>query len=276
MATEKQIAANRRNAEKSTGPRTVEGKQRSSANARRSTGPRTSEGRAISARNAFQSTGPTSPEGKLTAAMNASRSTGPTSPEGKEIAAHNAALSTGPRTLDGKEIAAQNSITQGLWASATVVLRGENVADWITLRDGVLQRLAPDGPIEEELARRVATVLWRIRRIQRVEASLCAVGDEDARNFINIAMQYDAHIGGDMARLASPPEDVFEGRAWMRMAAQPDIWGAVTRSERALDRILWTTLAGLERLQQARRNPTGLHASFADLIPPEIVIDAEE
>jgi len=52
MTSAAKIAANRRNALASTGPRTSAGKARSAQNARSSTGPRTPEGKAASAQNA--------------------------------------------------------------------------------------------------------------------------------------------------------------------------------------------------------------------------------
>jgi hypothetical protein len=53
-ASARRLAANRRNALKSTGPRTGEGKARSAQNARKSTGPRSPAGRAKAARNALR------------------------------------------------------------------------------------------------------------------------------------------------------------------------------------------------------------------------------
>ena len=53
MTSQKRIEANRRNAMRSTGPRTESGKARSKANAARSTGPRTAEGKIRSSLNAL-------------------------------------------------------------------------------------------------------------------------------------------------------------------------------------------------------------------------------
>src|SRR5437879_3536660 len=50
----RKLAANRRNALRSTGPRTPEGKAASARNALRSTGPRSPEGKAVVAHNALQ------------------------------------------------------------------------------------------------------------------------------------------------------------------------------------------------------------------------------
>lgn len=53
-ASQAQIMTNRKNAKKSTGPKTPEGKIRSAQNALKSTGPRTAKGKAHSAFNALK------------------------------------------------------------------------------------------------------------------------------------------------------------------------------------------------------------------------------
>src|SRR5947209_1181435 len=53
-ASDRKVAANRRNAQRSTGPRTPEGKATSARNAQRSSGPRTAHGVARSSRNALK------------------------------------------------------------------------------------------------------------------------------------------------------------------------------------------------------------------------------
>ncbi|MHB1127023.1 MAG: hypothetical protein ACYC2T_08715 [Bacillota bacterium] len=52
--SEAQVTANRMNAQKSTGPKTAEGKRISAANALKSTGPKTAKGKARSAFNAIK------------------------------------------------------------------------------------------------------------------------------------------------------------------------------------------------------------------------------
>jgi hypothetical protein len=73
MTSAAKLAANRANAQRSTGPRTPQGKLRSAQNLRNSTGPRTPEGRLQSAQNARKSTGPRTAAGKARAAQNARR-----------------------------------------------------------------------------------------------------------------------------------------------------------------------------------------------------------
>jgi hypothetical protein len=73
MISARQLAANRANARKSTGPRTAEGKQRVALNGRKSVGPKSPQGKLRSRRNALRSTGPRTRAGKMRVACNALR-----------------------------------------------------------------------------------------------------------------------------------------------------------------------------------------------------------
>jgi hypothetical protein len=78
----------------------------------------------------------------------------------------NAMKSTGPRTAAGKAAAGANAIAHGL-RSAAPVIPGEDPADWEAYRAGVVAALAPAGTLEAELADRVASLSWRLRRAGR-------------------------------------------------------------------------------------------------------------
>jgi hypothetical protein len=67
------LAANRANAQKSTGPRTAAGKLRAAQNGGNSKGPRTLSGKLRAAQNVRHSTGPTTAAGKKRSAQNARR-----------------------------------------------------------------------------------------------------------------------------------------------------------------------------------------------------------
>jgi hypothetical protein len=73
MISAAKLAANRANAQRSTGPRTWSGKLRSAQNGQKSKGPRTPPGKLRAAQNAQRSTGPRTSAGKRRAAQNARR-----------------------------------------------------------------------------------------------------------------------------------------------------------------------------------------------------------
>ena len=92
----------------------------------------------------------------------------------------NAKRSTGPKTAGGRAKSAKNALSRGL-RSAAPVLPGEPPEEWEEHRSGILRSLAPSGPLESELAGRVALCLWRLRRVAAFEAGVTAVQVEEAR-----------------------------------------------------------------------------------------------
>jgi hypothetical protein len=85
----------------------------------------------------------------------------------------NAKLSNGPCTAEGKARSSQNAIKHGLCAES-VVIPGELAKEWQEHRSHVLQTLDIQGPLETELAERVALALWRLRRVAGFERSALA------------------------------------------------------------------------------------------------------
>jgi hypothetical protein len=81
----------------------------------------------------------------------------------------NAARSTGPQTANGKARASANAVRHGMLSAAPVVA-GESAAGWQTHRSGILESLGPVGLLELRLAERVASLLWRLGRVERFEA----------------------------------------------------------------------------------------------------------
>lgn len=76
--------------------------------------------------------------------------------------------STGPRTLEGKAISKLNAVSHGIF-SRVVVLKGESREDYDALLEGLQQACQPDGALEEVLVDKMATILWRHRRLLLAE-----------------------------------------------------------------------------------------------------------
>lgn len=91
----------------------------------------------------------------------------------------NALLSTGPRSAAGKAASSMNALTHGLTA-ATVVIEGEDPAAFAAMRDQLMDELAPQGTLAVQLVDRLAGILWRLRRIPQIEASLLEAHRRDA------------------------------------------------------------------------------------------------
>jgi hypothetical protein len=80
-------------------------------------------------------------------------------------------LSTGPRTDAGKAVSSMNSLKHGLTAK-TVVLPGENKADFDALHHQLIEEHAPIGALETELVAEIAACLWRLQRARRYESKV--------------------------------------------------------------------------------------------------------
>ena len=80
-------------------------------------------------------------------------------------------LSTGPRTDAGKAVSSMNSLKHGLTAK-TVVLPGENKADFDRFHDQLIEEHAPVGVLETELVAEITACLWRLQRARRYESKV--------------------------------------------------------------------------------------------------------
>jgi len=145
----------------------------------------------------------------------------------------NAQRSTGPRTAAGRQVSSRNATRHGVLAR-TPLLPGEDPAELEALSAGLTERLGPEGGVEELLLDELVGVLWRLRRLARVELGLYAMGLE--------APVLRALSGAGEASAAL-------GVAFSSQAAS---FAVLTRYESALVNRLRRALADLERLQAAR------------------------
>jgi hypothetical protein len=82
----------------------------------------------------------------------------------------NSQLSTGPRSEEGKARSSQNSLKHGVFAK-TIVLPGENQAEFDALLAGLHKDHAPVGETESNHVRGLAEIQWRLDRLRRYEAA---------------------------------------------------------------------------------------------------------
>ena len=91
----------------------------------------------------------------------------------KQIEANraNASKSTGPRTEKGKQVTRLNAVSHGLTAQS-LVIPGEDPAALDQFRAEIREEFDPQRPTEEELVDRLASLMWRMRRVPVLEAAL--------------------------------------------------------------------------------------------------------
>ena len=84
----------------------------------------------------------------------------------------NAQHSTGPITTDGKATSSRNNLRHG-FRSATVLLPGDDPAEYETLLAELTEHLDPADLTEERFTREMADAEWRLRRVrQQMESAL--------------------------------------------------------------------------------------------------------
>lgn len=99
----------------------------------------------------------------------------------------NAQRSTGPQTAEGKARSSRNNLRHGLTGQVTVLSEEEREAhDAFCHR--IVAALAPETPIEEQLAQFVAGDAWRLNRIAAIETNIFALGRRGDRGEIRNAL----------------------------------------------------------------------------------------
>src|SRR5215510_14736675 len=91
----------------------------------------------------------------------------------KQILANqqNAKHSTGPRTESGKRRSRRNAVRHGL-SVETVIDTLEDAADYRAFERTIKSDYSPQTAIEGQLVRRLASLLWRLRRAVIIESEL--------------------------------------------------------------------------------------------------------
>src|SRR5262245_1789831 len=90
----------------------------------------------------------------------------------------NALRSTGPRTEDGKQRSRVNAVRHGLTAE-TVVASLEDAEDYKAFEAAIIADYETETAVARELVLRLASLLWRLRRANAIEADLFEIQAED-------------------------------------------------------------------------------------------------
>ncbi len=92
----------------------------------------------------------------------------------------NALRSTGPKTEEGKQQSRRNALRHGLTAE-TVIDGLEDSEDYRAFEAAVIADYDAQTAVERELVLRLASLLWRLRRIIAIETDLLRIQSEIVR-----------------------------------------------------------------------------------------------
>jgi hypothetical protein len=114
----------------------------------------------------------------------------------------------GPQTQEGKKVARWNATSHGISSPAPVVPGLERDEDWQEYREAIMEHYAPGGPVEHELAERVAVLSWRLRRVTRYEAQAIAISQEKVEDDYHSLASLMASMRGEGIAATTHPNDI--------------------------------------------------------------------
>jgi hypothetical protein len=112
----------------------------------------------------------------------------------------NALRSTGPRTEEGKQQSRRNALRHGLTAE-TVIEGLEDCEGYRAFEAAVIADYDAQTAVERELVLRLASLLWRLRRIISIETDLLRIQSE-------IVRQRRAALGDRPSELGRDPSSM--------------------------------------------------------------------
>lgn len=211
----------------------------------------------------------------------------------KQIEANrrNGKRSIGPRTPAGKAASAKNALKHGL-LSREVLLPEEDAQAFARLGRRLGEALDPVGELELVLADRILGLLWRLRRLGKIEAGILAwqrVGVLLDRAYEKERRQDLRAIGKMIARdrreweKARAEQDQLEskqyldlptwGGVFIRDSSKENALSKLSRYDTSLERSLYKALHELQRLQAVRQGkevavPIALDIDVSGTEPP--------
>ena len=156
------------------------------------------------------------------------------------------------------------AVTHGFRSERTVIPGMEDEAEWDRYLKGITENLAPEGALEEELAARIASLLWRLRRVTRHETATTRGIIEGIQSKIDYANARiaDREEGGELISDARTYKDQER-----HLVLEPYYLDNIMRYEAHLHRQCLQTLHELEALQARRRGETP-HLARLDISAP--------
>lgn len=147
----------------------------------------------------------------------------------------NSLKSTGPSSEAGKAVVRLNATRHGLLSQAPI-MAGEDESEFEALRSQLQSEVAPVGVLETQLCERMASAIWRLRRLLHIEAGILT--GNAAQSFAgaaeSVAASYTKTEGGNLALIAIIEEEHQGKTVIVNEAAHADATSAATDARAAL------------------------------------------
>ena len=174
----------------------------------------------------------------------------------------NSKKSTGPKTAKGKANVARNAIKHGL-CSMEAVIHGEEKEEYERHREAFLYELKPVGMMENMLAMRIVSLIWRLRRAelmqnQAIDYKIVKVCDDT--HFQMSQQLLPKSIRQTFAEMRELGSHLDLGRALTRDLSNQRVIERLLMYERRIESSMFRTMRELNKLQKARKDQQALAA----------------
>ena len=175
----------------------------------------------------------------------------------------------GPKTKAGKLAVSRNAVKHGIYSFHSVVIEDiETEEEWDRFRDGIVEYLAPEGLLEENLAESIALTRWRLRRVTHAET---AELNRQVQQTEDSLFMKDAYLAKDVSKIPKPDPMRLAANQESRIVPFGPVLDNLMRYESHLHRLFVQTLHQLEALQGRRLGqPSSLHRFDFSSSPAQI------
>jgi len=157
----------------------------------------------------------------------------------------------GPKTNAGKKAVSRNALKHAIFSPHPVIIEGlETIEDWEKFESEIVESWATEGRYEQELAERIAFLLWRLRRCRHHET---AVLNHQVQRTGEDLSTGDAYLAGRDAEVPDPDPDRVAAFQQLRIIPGELSIDRIMRYETHVHRLLVSTIHELEARQAARR-----------------------
>jgi hypothetical protein len=176
--------------------------------------------------------------------------------------------SGGPKTQAGKERVRLNAMRHGVLAETPVLPLVESQEKWERLRLDVLDWFGLEGPFQESLGTRAATLIWRLERAARAETEATRDYQSDVPEDWKTSMRMEGLPIPDRKTRDRVKEEFRMLMA--RLLPGDETMDKILRYESKLHRYLLQTIYMILVVKGAKQVRTGRFYGVAELDPPEV------
>ena len=146
-----------------------------------------------------------------------------------------------------------NALVHGITSNSPVIPGMEDEAAWKRHCDGIVASIEPVGGLEEFLAQRLASLLWRLNRVVRYEVAVTMHSIDGTAEAVTISENYRAGTILSEDDFIVPEPEIVEEQRELRILPSDIHLERIMKQERHVHRQAIQTLHEIEALQARRK-----------------------